>query len=333
MNGKLKKMIKVKLTTNYPDWPIIRQTPLEKGVWGDYLFFINQDIKECDWWIVFDGLLNKEKTLCPKENTIFITGEPPDVKKYDSNFLKQFKTIVSCERNDLKHPNIINNQQGLPWMIGANMAKETNSNKKFTKNYDELKQTETVKKNKIISAIVSSKNFTDGHKKRLDFINKAKNHFKEKLDVFGFGQNPIPDKWDAIAPYKYHIALENSSVNDYWTEKLSDSFLSLSLPIYHGCPNIIKYFPDMPLMSIDISNINESIQKIEGIISNNLYEKEIDKIKEAKRLILDKYNFFANIAYFCDKNNTATKKKEEITLEPEKIKKSILKRIIRKIIY
>ncbi len=37
-------MIRVKLSTNFPDWPLIRQTPDRSGIWGDCRFFINEDI-------------------------------------------------------------------------------------------------------------------------------------------------------------------------------------------------------------------------------------------------------------------------------------------------
>lgn len=323
-------MIKIKLSV-HSDWPVLRQTPGGKGVWGNCQFFVNQDIDECDWWVVSDNLPKTETCRCDRQKTIFVTGEPPTIKSYDNNFLKQFKTIITCERKDIKHPNIIYNQQGLFWMIGGAPVKGAGPTEKNI-NYDKLKSMSDVKKTKLISTIVSTKKITEGHKIRLAFMKEAKKHFKEKLDIFGVGHNPIPDKWNAIAPYKYHIAMENSFIKDYWTEKLSDTFLSLSLPVYYGCPNIASYFPNMPLVPIDIANINESIEKIEKAISDSFYEKKYNKIKEAKQLILDKYNFFASIASFCDKNNILTDKKEKIILKPEKLKNNIFKRIIRKII-
>ena len=43
-------------------------TPDSKGIVGNFQFFINQDVKEVDWWIVVDGLPKKESVICPKEN-------------------------------------------------------------------------------------------------------------------------------------------------------------------------------------------------------------------------------------------------------------------------
>ena len=70
----MRKIIKVKLTNEYPDWPLLRQTPSSSGILGDYHFFVNQDIPECDYWVVIDSLLKTEETICPPENKILLTG-------------------------------------------------------------------------------------------------------------------------------------------------------------------------------------------------------------------------------------------------------------------
>jgi len=40
----------------------------------------------------------------------------------------------------------------------------------------------------------------------------------------------------------YSIALENSSITNYFTEKLIDCLITKTIPIYWGCPNITEYF-------------------------------------------------------------------------------------------
>ena len=87
--------------------------------------------------------------------------------------------------------------------------------------------------------ILSDKDFSEGHKKRIEFVNKIISlPISEYIDVYGHGFKPIPDKWDAIAPYKYHLVLENSVQKDYWSEKLADSFLGFSfLGIFFSLSN------------------------------------------------------------------------------------------------
>ena len=47
-------MIRVRLTTSFPSWPLLRQTPGGRGVWGDHRFFVNEDVDACDYWVVYD---------------------------------------------------------------------------------------------------------------------------------------------------------------------------------------------------------------------------------------------------------------------------------------
>jgi len=256
-------MIEVKLSTANPEWPIARQTPGEKGIWGNCHFFVNQKVEHCDFWVVYEGLSKPEKATCPKQNTILITGEPPTVKKYKPSFLNQFATIITCQR-DVRRRGVIYTQQMQPWTVGRHQKQHVNIY--WNKNYDELKTITHFEKTKLISVISSDKSFTQGHRERLEFVRKLAQHFGSKLDIFGRGINEIEDKWDAIAPYKYHVALENTSYQDYWTEKLGDTFLAGSYPLYYGCPNIFDYFPKTALTCIDINKPQRAITKIEEMI-------------------------------------------------------------------
>ncbi len=299
-------MFKIKVSTNFPDWPFIRQTPKAEGIFGSSKFFINQDIKECDFWIVDGDLIKTEQAYCPEKNTIFIAGEPPTIKKYNKNFLSQFNHFVTCDRK-LQHPNKFYNQQAIPWQIGRYIDKY---------DYDELKSLAMPKKRKLISAITSGKDWTSGHRKRKEFILKLKEYFGDSLDVFGRDINEIKDKSLGILDYKYSIAIENSSFDDYWTEKLSDVFLGFSFPFYYGCPNIHDYFPKNSLKIIDLDDIDSSIRIIEKAIKDNFFEKHLSEIEESRDLVLDEYNFFPMMDEFCNKYYKKSEK-IEILLKPE----------------
>ncbi len=199
-----------------------------------------------------------------------------------------------------------------------------------TKNYDGLKSGPTPKKTKLISIIASSKSNTPGHVKRYEFTTKLKEHYGDKLDVFGFGINQFQDKWNVISPYKYHIVIENSVFADYWTEKLSDTFLCETYPVYYGCPNIHEYFDNNSLSVINIENFEESVKIIDEIINENYYEKSTERILESKNLILDKYQLFPAISSVI--NNIGRKHETQIIhLYPEKVFKNLLTKSLRKI--
>jgi len=138
------------------------------------------------------------------------------------------------------------------------------------------------------------------HRKRFEFAKLLKAHFGDKMDLFGRGLNEIEDKWDALEPYQYHVAIENSAVNDYWTEKLADAFLAGCHPIYYGCPNIDRYFDPSSLTPIDIDQPEKATAVIEACIAQNQYEASKDLIWEARTMVLDRYNLFALIADYIE---------------------------------
>jgi len=321
-------MFTVKLSTPSPEWPLLRQTPNSKGVWGNYQFFADQDIAECDYWVVYENLLGTQKTLCPSGNTLLITAEPCS-EHYPRKFLKQFGEIVSFHR-DLGCPNVIYNQPALPWHVGRKVVKDKNIG--WSKDYDELKLIKDFRKNKTISVITSNKSFLPGHLKRLEFVRKLEKQDRCDVDIFGRGIKDIEDKCDAIANYKYHIALENSRYPEYFTEKLTDAFLGGSYPFYYGCSNIENYFPEGSFTTIDIDNFEKSIDTIDNAINNNAYEESIDKIKIARELVLDKYNIFPTLVnIFESLPHQTNKNKETITIFPQLNYQSLLKSFAQKV--
>jgi len=319
-------MIEVKLSTISPEWPWTRQTPGSRGVWQGCQFYADQDIKECDYWVVYEGIHETQKTLCPSENTILITAEP-STTHYPQKFMKQFNTVVTFHRK-LKHPNIIYSQPGLPWHVGRKVRNDKNIS--FSKNYEELKEIKDFKKNKLISVVVSNKTFYPGHIKRLKFVKKLAEQNLFEVDIFGRGIRDIEDKWDAIAGYKYHIALENSTQPDYFTEKLTDAFLGSAYPFYYGCPNILDYFPKDALTPIDVDDFEKTIEIIHKTMNDDRYEKSIEKIQIARDLVLDKYNVFALITDIIKRTSSHNKKRELVTIVPASKYQSINMRAIAK---
>lgn len=306
-------MITVKLT--YPDWPIQRQSPGQKCIWNNCRYSCNSKTETCDYWVVFEGLGKKnEIAICPKDNTVLITAEPPTLKTYKKEFIDQFATVITCHSN-LEHRNSIIQHSGMPWHVGR--RQKGHHNISFSKDYDELKAIKNIEKTRLISVISSAKDFSGGHRKRLDFAKMLKNHFGESIDLFGRGINEVEDKWDALAAYKYHVAIENSGIDDYWTEKLSDAFLAGCYPIYYGCTNIDRYFDPGSMTTIDIDYPDNAIDIIEECIKNNRHDQAKRQIWQSREKVLDEYNLFALIAEFIEKDKV---NKVNVKSQYEKIK-------------
>ncbi len=293
------KMV-VKITTESPTWTLINQLP--KSGFEQYQFEINNSVKECDYWFVFDGLQTDEEVICPKKHTIFTTWEPPTFRTYSKWFIRQFYTLVTCHTN-LNHPHIIWNQQSNPWYV-----KEP---------YEELKDNHPAK-TKDICLITSTKLYTDGHRARLTFAHEIKKILGDRLDLFGRGIQDFSDKGEALSPYKYSIVIENSQHEDYFTEKLADAYLTETYPFYFGCKNIESYFPKGSYIKIDLTHPQNTANQILKIINDpSHYAQSLPDIRKAKELILDKYSLFPFIDAYIQNDVTNSSRKEAILLRKE----------------
>ena len=105
----------------------------------------------------------------------------------------------------------------------------------------------------------------------------------------------MADKDEALSEYRFHIALENSVHQDYWTEKLADPFLRGCFPIYSGCPNLDDYFPEGSYARIDLEKPQQAIGTIREVLRSELDYASLDQRQEAKRKILYEYNIFAEL--------------------------------------
>lgn len=89
----------------------------------------------------------------------------------------------------------------------------------------------------------------------------------------------VPDKLDFIKDYKFSIAIENSVVPGYTTEKIIEPMMMNSMPIYYGDPYVSR---DLNMDScVHIKN-PESIQEIIDriIVLDNNDDLYIDKLRK-----------------------------------------------------
>ena len=68
--------------------------------------------------------------------------------------------------------------------------------------------------------------------------------------VLGDSKKPLFDSM-------FHIAIENTLINNYFTEKIIDCFLSRTVPIYYGDKNIGNHFNSNGI--IEVNSVNEII--------------------------------------------------------------------------
>ncbi|ASU36788.1 glycosyltransferase family 10 domain-containing protein [Mucilaginibacter xinganensis] len=286
----------IKLTT--PWRHDFLKSQLDPGI-VDYRFEIDNNCDVCDYWIVWGDIpheFEKMTVKCPPSNVIYMTDEAHEGKQFNQKFLNQFNYVITC-RDDLQHRNIINTHEINQWQLSKSFAEVNNQIK--------------IPKTKTLSVVCSDLTILSGHKKRFSFVNKMIGHFKDRIDVFGRGFNPIDDKWDALAPYKYSLAIENSAIPGYFTEKITECYLAHTMPIYYGAPDITNYFAPASLVQIDIEDYKASILTIEKLLEEAPWAELEDTLIDQKLLFLKKYQLFpalCNVVSKLDDANSINKR-------------------------
>lgn len=266
----------IRISLNYPSVIILKLLPHGKASWGD-LDFTTEDVEDFDYLISLNPPYRDITGNCPAENRWLIVQEPPideykwHIKSYDS-YAKVF-----AQWGAHRHPNLNVTHGALPWQLN--------------KSYDQLSELSPPAKNDEISSITSMAYSYPGHRLRWKLLNAATRK-SLPFQFFGKGVRFIEDKYDALAPFKYSLAIENSFHPHYWTEKITDCFLSWTMPIYAGAPNITEYFPEESILLINPNKPEESINRIEQAIAERRWEKNLAAIEEARNRVLNKYNIF-----------------------------------------
>lgn len=272
-------------------WPWRRQIPMSGDVWGDSTYTFSTDCTGgYDWLVVFSAWPDVDlMTTVPRHRRIFVAGEPESFHRYQPRFLAQFGTVITTQRGT-RHAGAIFTQPGINWFAGVQFQKGPERFKSRLSFSDF--ESGNPRKIKLCSVVCSSNAVTRGHRQRIEFVEQLKREFGDQIDFFGRGTRTMPDKDDALADYRFHIALENSVYQDYWTEKLADPFLRGCFPIYSGCPNLDDYFPAGSYARIDIGRPREAMKIIASVLQGELDRLRVVELQEAKRRVMYEYNIF-----------------------------------------
>lgn len=238
--------------------------------------------RDYDWLVVFDEMPDNERVVCPKDRTILCTWEPIAIKSYSKAYVRQFGHLLTNRPFEAeRHPGYRLGRGYFPSYTRRGIFEEID----FI----------APPKVKLMSAVCSAKNMkhTD-HDKRLKLIAGIKSGMPE-LDWYGRGVRPIREKSDALNEYKYHIAVENHIAPNHWSEKISDALVSECLPFYAGDPLLGEVLPPESFIPIPIDDAGAAVRIIKQAIAEDEYSKRLPAIKEARRLIHEKYNFYAQV--------------------------------------
>jgi hypothetical protein len=266
-----------------------KQTPGGRGVWRNLIGVA--DLRDADYFVVMEGVPEGfDRTRLPKDRTICFPREASlssERKNYEDSGFRYAFTY-----RDVYHV--------ATWRI--------------MRAYDELAALHYPSKTANLSTITSGLAQTDGHRQRTAFLRRFCERFPDAMDAYGHGweqelgrayRGELGDrfaqggsraicKYDGLIGYRYTLALENGQHRNYFTEKIVDAYLTWSLPVYWGCPNIGEFFPRESYRQLDIADPRAADRLVE-IAQTPLTRSDIDALREARELVLQKYNLWPTI--------------------------------------
>jgi hypothetical protein len=100
-------------------------------------------------------------------------------------------------------------------------------------------------------------------------------------------------KIDSFRPYQYSVCIENTSHENYFTEKITDCILNKTIPIYWGCSNIGDFYNDKGI--IQVKNADEII-KIINNLDPGYYDSILDVIEENYNKAFEYKDYIGNVS-------------------------------------
>jgi hypothetical protein len=278
----------IRLLERNVHWPYHRHSPAGDGHWKGTRFLFGREPGTADWLAVTS--LAPRGLRFPKNRTILIAGEPDAHTWFHPEYVMQFGTVLTTDPL-LQHPASRLGYHALPWHVGIDWSRPDPVS---TLSYAQLAASPT--KTRLCACICSTESRRPGHRRRLAFVAQLKAALGDRIDFYGRGFRDMADKAEALDAYRYHIVLENASIDHYWTEKLADAYLRNCFPIYSGAPNVGDYFDAAAFAPIDIDHPDEAIRTIAAILESDLDRRAHGAIAAAKHLVMDRYNMLEQLA-------------------------------------
>ena len=261
----------------------IKQTPGNTGQWGDVVVVTNPT--EADYLIIQDNCDARALSYFDEDKRLYFSREA-----MDSVSIHSYPNTKKYSYWD---------GSGFLWTKWWYPNKSSGG---INKTYDELLAEESppYDKDRLLSCVQSNKISTEGHQLRYNFLLDFISNKPDLIDLYGainFSNKELKDndKFYALSNYKYCLAFDNQdTIKNFFGTQFTDSILYWTVPIYWGGADLNRFFPEDSFIQIDIRK-PEELNRVIEIVQNDDYESRIPAIKEARELILNKYNMWPMI--------------------------------------
>ena len=143
-----------------------------------------------------------------------------------------------------------------------------------TSQLDSLDDIKVYPKTKLCSFNYSNKKWWPGHKFRYNLGNSLISN--AKVDVMGpFDYRNYIPKLNTVKNYYFSIQVENQKVDDFFSDKIIDCFLTGCIPIYRGTNNIGNYFNTDGIIQF---NTEQELTDIINSLTPELYYSKYNSV-------------------------------------------------------
>lgn len=228
-----------------------------------------REFKEKD---VIIGLLSR---VCKVEVVHF--SENPDILffsifEYDDHFkCRDTVRVYVTQENDVPNFNICDYGVSFHNIDFNNRSFRLPNycyhNEAFTKLREGIRMSNDAPEKRGFCSVVISNNLFSSPE-RFAYWNKI-DEYKSVMSGGKFRNNiggPVKNKFEFLSRYKFNLAFENSMVDGYTTEKISDAFYAGSVPIYWGNRLVARDFNPEAFINInDFDSIDEAVDYIRKV--------------------------------------------------------------------
>jgi hypothetical protein len=160
----------------------------------------------------------------------------------------------------------------------------------------------------LIASAKSSSHPAELYSERIRAIRWFEEHHPDRFDLYGIGwpaehfpsyRGPVPHKAEVLPAYRFAIAYENiAGIPGYVTEKIFDSFICGTVPIYWGASNIEDYVPADCFIDLrDFTRLDELYHRL-ATMTDAEHQGYLDRI--ADLLQRERYGRFSTTHFVRD---------------------------------
>ena len=279
-------------------------------------------------------VLHTERLACPRRRTMLITTEPGSIRLMGPHYMRQYGHIWTSVRYvdaglDPENGRVVdeslrnafgNALPDSPVMRGQPLALAPPLRWFYGRDFEgtdhigiDALSREHPDKRADLSTVTSTKAMDHTvHKARMGFVEALKSRLGEDFALYGRGFREVRDKAEAMAPYRYHVAIENHVQSGHHTEKLTDCFLAECLPFYFGDPDYASVYPANAVVPIDITDLDGAERIIRETMAEREWERRLVAIREAKQRTLSLSNPLAQAAIWGSEQDSTAPGNDEL---------------------